>query len=79
MEKVIYIIEEEHSSGVDCCTHGSWEEEEKALNEFKKLVEKDKDFGENSSVNYEEGIAESDPEYTEDDYTIYKVWKLPLK
>lgn len=76
MEKYIYFISEEHSSGTDCCQHGCWYDIEKAKSKLMELVKENSydHFNEDSSIDYEEGVAYSGN--CDDDYTQYKIEKL---
>lgn len=76
--KTVYIITMECENSVDCCVYGVWKKYENAVEKLKKLVSENANFNEESFIDYEEGIAQSDPEYCEDEYTDYKICAMPV-
>lgn len=76
----IYIITEEHENSTDCCVHGAWMDFDSAVDKMKDLIEENEssNFNEKSYIDYDEGVAQSDPEYNSESYTDFKVEKLPI-
>lgn len=69
----VYILVEERETSVDCRIHGVWDSREKACAEMLHIIEHNTLFNEKSNVDIEEGTAESDPDYCDEEYCNYSV------
>lgn len=69
----VYILVEERETSVDCRIHGVWDNREKACAEMLHIIEHNTLFNEKSKVDIKEGIAESDPDYCDEEYCNYSV------
>lgn len=74
----IYVIKEECEDSTKCRVHGAYSDFDTAIDALKKLIEISYDFNEDSCIDYEKGVAYSDPEYSSDSYINYEVIKLPI-
>lgn len=74
----IYIIFLETEDSTKYKIYGAWKDKNSARGTLKELVEKDKLFNKKSNINLEKGIAESDPEYNEENYHLYVIKEFVL-
>lgn len=76
----IYILVEECEDSLECSIYGAWVHFESAVDKMKELIEENdsSNFNENSYIDYDKGIAQSDPEYNSESYIDFKVEKLPI-
>ncbi len=75
----VYVLVEERENSVACRIHGIWSNREMACKEMLKMIESNILFSERSRVSLEEGSAESDPEYCDDEYCNYSVDEYQIK
>jgi hypothetical protein len=75
----VYVLVEERENSVACRIHGVWNSRENACQEMMKMVKSNELFTERSIVNIEEGSAESDPDYCEEEYCNYSVDEYQIK
>ena len=69
----VYILVEEREASVACKIHGGWDSKEKACEEMIRVIKQNPFFDEKSNVDIEEGIAESDPNYCDEEYCNYSI------
>lgn len=69
----VYILVEERETSVACKIHGVWDSREKACTEMLRIIKHNIFFNEKSNVDIEKGIAESDPDYCDEEYCNYSV------
>lgn len=69
----VYVLVEERETSVACKIHGVWANREKACAEMLRIIKHNAFFNEKSNINIEEGIAESDPDYCDEEYCNYSV------
>lgn len=69
----VYVLVEERETSVACQIHGIWDSKEKACAAMMQKVKANKLFSEKSKVDINEGVAESDPEYCDEEYCNYSV------
>lgn len=69
----VYALVEERETSIACQIHGIWENREKACNEMLRIIKENSLFNEKSKVDIKEGIAESDPDYCDDEYCNYSI------
>ena len=69
----VYVLVEERETSVACQIHGIWDSREKACAAMLHIVEKNGLFNEKSKVDIDEGIAESDPDYCDEEYCNYSI------
>ena len=69
----VYILVEERETSVACKIHGVWDNREKACAEMVRVIKQNPLFNEKSNVDVEEGIAESDPDYCDEEYCNYSI------
>ncbi len=69
----VYILVEERETSVACRIHGVWGSKEKACAEMLRIINENSLFNAKSNVDIEEGIAESDPDYCDEEYCNYSV------
>lgn len=74
----VYILLEERESSELCSIHGVWNDKKEACKEMIKHIEENELYTEKSKVDYDEGTAESDPEYCDDEYSNYSVIQFNL-
>lgn len=76
--KHVYILVEERETSVSCCIHGVWTKREDACKEMIKSIKNNNLYTEKSKVDLNHGIAESDPDYCENEYCNYSVIKYDV-
>lgn len=69
----VYVLVEERETSVACKIHGIWDSKEKACAVMMQEVVANALFNEKSKVDINEGVAESDPEYCDEEYCNYSV------
>lgn len=74
----VYVLVEEREDSVACKIHGIWEVREDACRKMLQLVSDNAMFSEKSYVSTENGIAESDPDYCDEEYCNYSINKYPV-
>ncbi|MBR1597426.1 MAG: hypothetical protein IJ661_00775 [Lachnospiraceae bacterium] len=76
---VVYVLYEERESSQLCGVRGVWDNRENAINEMKSLIQRNDLYSEFSEINYEKGYSESDPIYSEDEYSNYYIKQIEKK
>lgn len=79
MNKTVFVLYVERETSQTCGIVGVWKEREKAIQAMKKLVDKDEQYSEYSVVDLNKGFAQSDPTYSEDKYSDYKVTPVSVE
>ena len=74
----VYILAEEREDSVACRVHGVWRERKDACKEMLRAVKDNDLFTEESKIDIEEGRAESDPNYCEEEYCNYSINEYSL-
>lgn len=74
----IYIIKETCEDSEGCTIHGAWRQKKNAYKKFTKIISENVcgEFNEDSYINNEAGIAQSDPEYSAKTYTNLEIKEL---
>lgn len=76
---VVYVLYEERESSQLCGIRGVWTTWENAVNQMKSLIQGNDLYSEFSDINYEKGYSESDPMYSEDEYSNYYIKQMEKK
>lgn len=75
----VYVLVEERESSTSCFIHGVWMKKEDACIEMIKNIRNNTLYNTKSNINIADGLAESDPDYSEDEYCNYTVIEFYVK
>lgn len=73
---IVYILYEERESSQLCGIRGVWATRDNAISQMKALIQTNELYSEFSEINYEKGYSESDPMYSEEEYSNYYVKQM---
>lgn len=74
----IFVLYEERENSQSCGIRGAYATKEQAMLHMRKLIEVNKLYTVISQINVEDGWAESDPMYNEEQYSNYYIQELTL-
>lgn len=74
----VFILYEERETSQYCSIKGVWNSKKDAITQMHRLTKTNSLYSEHSTVNLEEGYAESDPMYNEEHYSNYYVKEFEL-
>lgn len=77
MEQV-YVLTEERETSVSCRICGVWRSREDACEEMQRNIKENPLFTEESRIDLDLGIAESTPDYCEEEYCNYSVLEYEI-
>lgn len=77
MDKVFVLYEERENSQY-CSIKGVWNSKMAAIMQMHRLISMNNLYSEHSTINLEDGCAESDPMYNEEQYSNYYVKEFEL-
>ena len=69
----VFILYEERETSQYCNIKGVWNSKEAAIMQMKRLIGTNSLYSDQSIINSEDGYAESDPMYNEENYSNYYV------
>lgn len=75
---IVYILYEERESSELCGVKGVWRNRHDAITRMQELIEKNVLYSKFSNVNITKGFAESDPTYTEKEYSNYNIKEIQI-
>ena len=78
MSKIVFVLYVEKETSQTCGIVGAWDNRESAIREMKELVDNDEQYSEYSIIDLENGFAQSDPTYSEEKYSDYKVMQISV-
>ena len=76
--KKVYVLYEEREESQLCQVKGVWEDRQRAIDAMKEFVSMNELFTEESIVDSHNGIAKSDPTYSEGKYSDYAITEIEL-
>ncbi|MCR5722208.1 MAG: hypothetical protein K6G72_07695 [Lachnospiraceae bacterium] len=79
MESNVFALFMERETSQACRVIGVWKDKSEAIGAMKNMAEEDELYSSDSRIDVENGIAQSDPTYSEEVYSDYRVDELELK
>lgn len=74
----VYVLVEERETSVACRICGIWSKRKKACDAMLHIVKNNNLYTENSKIDIVKGMAESDPNYCDEEYCNYSIEEYPV-
>jgi hypothetical protein len=74
----VFVIQEERESSEKCNVIDAFRDWKSAISRLNSLIEANDLFNSDSIINLQNGIAESDPLYNEEEYCNYRIIKFDV-
>ncbi len=78
IKKTVFILYEEREESQLCGIRGAWNDRQAALKSLEKCVLQNVLYTEDSIVDIDNGIAKSDPTYSEGAYSDYTIKEINM-
>lgn len=77
--KKVFVLLQERETSIECKMIGVFEKRESANRKAESLICKNELYDENSNLDFENGLLESDPNYESDEYCNYLIIEAEIQ